>query len=571
MEENIKEVGEYIAILSRNKTILLKISSVLFVFIVFVSFMVPSVYRSTATILVEQQKISQDLLDSTATTSFADQRIQVISQRVMTTANLKKIIDKFNLYIEKQRTKSIVSIVEGMRENIQLESISSDVMNQRSGKANDVTIAFMLSFSSKSPQKAQQVANELVSLYLNENIQQRTKATVEITGFLEIESDKLKEQIEEQEIILAEFKEKNAFNLPELKELNLEMLNRAEQQMIGFDQQIRSLNERIVYLNAELVQLSPNVATFSATGERIFGAEDRLKELQANYTALSARYADSHPDSIKMRREISALEQEVGGIYDKSEYHLRLKDKRAELAAMSERYSSDYPDVKKLKQEISSLVKELEKPVRTKTKLIKSRPDNPAYIQIQAQLNAARAERASVRTSRGRMFAKMQEYEQRLIQMPQIERKYKKLLRDYDSASEKYHEVKAKLMEANMAQKMEKDQIGERFSLIEPPLTPETPFKPNRPAIALLGFILSIGMAIGYVLLKESFSQLIYGSRELMRVTGAPTLVVIPYIETEDELIKKQKSTKQMRYAIAVLIVLAILLFPFVIMSAEVP
>ena len=59
--------------------------------------LLPPTYQSTATILIEQQEIPQELVRSTIT-SFADQRVQVISQRVMTSQNLLQIIDRYNLY-----------------------------------------------------------------------------------------------------------------------------------------------------------------------------------------------------------------------------------------------------------------------------------------------------------------------------------------------------------------------------------------------------------------------------------------------------------------------------------------
>jgi uncharacterized protein involved in exopolysaccharide biosynthesis len=43
----------------------------------------PATYRSTGTILIEQQEIPEDFVRS-AVSSYADQRVQVISQRVMT-------------------------------------------------------------------------------------------------------------------------------------------------------------------------------------------------------------------------------------------------------------------------------------------------------------------------------------------------------------------------------------------------------------------------------------------------------------------------------------------------------
>ncbi len=77
---------------------------------------------------------------------------------------------------------------------------------------------------------------------------------------------------------------------------------------------------------------------------------------------------------------------------------------------------------------------------------------------------------------------KWRNYEARLEQSPQVEREYLDLNRDHENSIRRYQEVKAKLMEAEVAQQMEKDSKGERFSLIDPAQLPEKPFSPNGPA-----------------------------------------------------------------------------------------
>ena len=96
--ESGKSAREYLAALRRHKS---RSSpsprcsprSVILV----VALALPPVYRSSATILVQEQEVPPDLVRSTIT-SFADERIQVISQQVMTRAVLLQLIDKYDLY-----------------------------------------------------------------------------------------------------------------------------------------------------------------------------------------------------------------------------------------------------------------------------------------------------------------------------------------------------------------------------------------------------------------------------------------------------------------------------------------
>lgn len=566
MEEEVKGLQDYITMFKRNKNKMMLIAAVLFLLTVIIAVKWPATYKSSAIILIEQQEIPQDLVRSTVT-SYADQRIQVISQRVMSSANLKKIIKKYGLYQDEIKKEPISVVVEDMREDIHLDMVSADVVDPVSGRPTQATIAFTLSFEHESPQKAQQVANELVNLYLDENLKRRSEVATQATSFLAMEAEKLAEQIAELEKELADFKERNSTSLPELQQLNMNLMDRTDQQIMDTDRQITSLNERILYLEAELAQIDPNMSVYSATGERIYGSQDRLKSLQAEYVGLKARYSSNHPDVVKMKKEIEALEKEVGGI-DKTEIVAQLKDKRGELAALTKRYSPQHPDVKKLKQIVTNLEKELKKP--SSKRVVKNKPDNPAYIQLLAQLNAAKSDLRAMRAAKDKLMDKLDSFQEGLLKAPQVEREYQDLTRNYENAILKYREVKAKQMEADMAQAMEQGRKAERFSLIEPPLLPDEPDKPNRKVIVLLGFILSIGAALAYALLKESMNPSIYGSKGMLAATGAYPLVVIPYIENEEDLEEAKKMKLKISVAVIATIIIVIALFHFFVMPLDV-
>ena len=93
MEEQTKEFKDYIDAFRRRRKSILSVAGVIFVISVIVALLWPPTYRSAATILIEEQEIPTDLIRSTIT-SYATQRIQTISQRVMTRANLMQIIEK---------------------------------------------------------------------------------------------------------------------------------------------------------------------------------------------------------------------------------------------------------------------------------------------------------------------------------------------------------------------------------------------------------------------------------------------------------------------------------------------
>ncbi|MGD8910577.1 MAG: lipopolysaccharide biosynthesis protein, partial [Chromatiales bacterium] len=218
----------------------------------------------------------------------------------------------------------------------------------------------------------------------------------------------------------------------------------------------------------------------------------------------------------------------------------QLATQKSELASLTDRYSDKHPEVEKLQRAISDTETAIKQARRQgKSSLRKeislSEPDNPNYIQLRIQLDAAEAEARSLRQTRKDLQDKLSGYEQRLMSAPEVERKYKILIRDYENAMAMYKEITDKQMEAELAEALETERKGERFSLIEPPQLPEKPIKPNRFAMLLLSFVLSFAGGIGNIAIRESMDQTVHGAKGVFSITQAPPLAVIPYIENNQD------------------------------------
>jgi polysaccharide biosynthesis transport protein len=528
----------------RRKTLILVFSLGLLVAAA-LAILLPPRYRSAGTILIEQQEMPQELVRSTVT-SYADERVQVISKRVMTTETLLNIIRRYDLYPKERAKDTREALLARMRKDIGLKMISADVIDPRSGRPTSATIAFEVSYTSRSADLAAKVANELTTLYLNENLNNRTQLARDAATFLESEGDRLNRQIADLEVKLADFKDKNLQKLPEQTQLNMSLLDRTDEELRAAENRKDSLEQQRVYLEAQLAQLKPNSAVFSDTGERIVSSADRLKMARSQLDSARAMYAPDHPDIIRLQREVDGLEKEVateGGAKtgapstELNDLRRRLEAARASLADAKERYSPEHPDRIRLERQVVDLEAQLaaEPATPAATNTPNSTPieaDNPAFVQIQAQLSATRNDLAALAGEMAKLHAKADEYQRNVTLAPQIEKEYRELTRDYDNARLKYAEIRSKQVEAKTAQDLEADRKGERFTLIDPPLPPEEPISPNRVLIFLGGFVLSIGMTAGLLWYLEMMDSTIRGRRDLFDLTGIAPLALVPHIGT---------------------------------------
>lgn len=507
----------------------------------------PASYKSQSTILIEQQEIPEDLVRSTVT-SYADQRIEIIAQRVMTSSNLWQIIEKYKLYQDERKRETREYIIHQMREDaISRRLISAEVIDPRSGRPTEATIAFQLAFSDESPLTAQRVANELTSLFLSENLKTRTQMAEQASAFLASEATKLNATVSELEQQLATFKKENFGSLPGLTDLNLRLLDRTEQAVRENTLAQGSLKERIIYLQSELAQIDPHKSLISGNGQAVLSSTARLKLAKQQLEQARAKYSAAHPTVQKLEGEVGKLADDLS---DSEAPALKLEIYRAQLAQLQARYSDQHPSVKSLVAKIDRL----EALPKQSDKAASEGADNPAYLQIKAQLEAAQLELLSLKKQGQLLVQDLSKYEQRITDAPGIEQTFQQLTRDYQSAVLKYAEVKAKQQEANLGRALESEQKAERFTLIEPPLVPEEPSSPNRKLLAVLGLVLALGVSVGLVLLRELSDKSIRGRKALLIAVGAPPLAVIPSIATTAD----NQGARKLRWVLALGLALAL-------------
>lgn len=528
---------DYLAILWRRKWLIILPFLVLFSASFALALLLPREYRSSATILIEEADVPSELVTSTIT-GFADQRLQVISQRVMATQNLLEIIRKYDLYPEARRVRPVSEVVEAMRQKIKMDLVSAEVRDPQSGRAGEATIAFTVAFDHGSPQTAQRVANEIVSLYLSENMRERQEKATETATFLAAETRRLETSIAQLENQIADLKVQNAGSLPEQRDYNLQSIARSEQELRDLDRRAQTLNERTVYLQTEMMQTSP-YGSYVVDGQQVLRPADQLKALRVQLAALAGRYGPNHPDVVRARREVEALEKETGTGPDPASLQRQLQQVETERAKARERYTRTHPEVIRLGREADGIRAALARAqVRPQAATTAEAPDNPAYLQMQAELAAAQSEIKAVVNQQNAVRQRIAVFEQLIERTPLVERAYLPLIRALEAANGEYRDLRARQTAAELGQSLEAERKSERFSLLEPPLLPTEAVRPNRTAIVMLGFVLSLGAGIALALLAEALDSAVHSARQLVKVTGAAPIAVIPYIRTRLDVIR---------------------------------
>lgn len=555
MELEARTLGDYFSAIKYRKKLVFGLFAVVFSASVGLAFVLPSIYHSSATILIEQPEVPADMVRTTVV-SAASERVDVVTRRVMTTENLGALIRKYNLYKDEIVEGGIEAAAAKMRtSNVLVEVIEAEGADPRA--KIQPSIPFTVAFESDSPTVTQQVARELAELYLAENIKNRTEQAAEISGFFSTEVERLKLDVAEQEARLAVFKEQNAGKLPELGSLNMQVLERAENDLREIDRQIRSAEGQRITLQGQLNEIE--AAGVPIGTSKIVTPGQRLVEAQTEYYALLSKYSEGHPDVVRARKELESLRGATGGSGDRSFLEAQLSQKRLDLLAAQERYAPDHPDVRRLAAEIAGMQTQLQAAVRASATTsgtsyaLDPVRSSGAYIQIQTGINAVNAEISSLRGKQAELLGKRADFESRLAQSPQVEREYRELSRGYEASIAQLKDVQNKQVGAQLAENLENKQKGETFKMIAAPNLPVAPIRPNRLAILFLGAVFGLAAGIGAMLMADAMDDTVRGSRGVAALLNAPPLAVIPIIDARGD----KRGTLQAASIAAVGLVLA--------------
>ena len=500
---------DYLSIIRRRAPYMAGAFGAVLLIAIISAFAIPPVYLATGTIMVESQQIAENVMPS-AIRSQLDQRIDAIKQRVMTRENLLRIINKYSLFKENIAPLTTSELIEKMRSRIVVEPIRSNdaVSASRQGQP---MVAFTISFEDKRPEVTLGVVNDLITLFLDWNVKLRTEGATETTAFLTQEADKLKADVERLEALIAVHKQQNKDALPEQLTLRMTMLARAENDLHEVERDIRSAKEELRSLEVELPAAKQGLGE-----ERL---SQTLPALKAEYFRLSAVYSESHPDIRRLKLKIEAMEKTAN-------------------TPGSGAASADAP--------------------------------NLAVYRIQAKIDSSNARLSSLAEQKKILQGKISQNERAMILTPKVAQELDVLVRDRDSAQKKYEEISNKKMNAKIAESLESEQKSERFTLLEPPLLPEKPFKPDRMKILVLGLFLAIASSGGVIMLLESIDKRIRGVEALTHVLGYRPLGAILYLPIHEEGERKKRMLKRAIIAAVMALIAALVALHFLYMPLHI-
>lgn len=293
----------------RRKKIFFVVSSVLFAAtLVFAYLSAAKVYVSSATFLIEG-KTPEEMLKG-VTTSYVEERLQSITQQILSRDKLTEIIRQYQLYRSPVDQEGMENAIKQMREDIVVRTIKAEDLDKRPSRSRLTTVAFTLSYQGKDAQTVQQVASRLADLYVEKNEQTQEQLAAQAAAVLQQKMQQIKEQSEIAEQKLIDFKRQHAGELSESMSVNVDQIRRMNAQLDELNAKIAILEYKST--GAESQFSLPAGQNAAGAGQPANAPWTHLAQLKMQLVNLQSKYSDKHPDVIKTKKEIQQMEEKLG-------------------------------------------------------------------------------------------------------------------------------------------------------------------------------------------------------------------------------------------------------------------
>jgi polysaccharide chain length determinant protein (PEP-CTERM system associated) len=440
----------------------------------------PNSYRSETLILVVPQRVPESYVRSTVTARIED-RLQTISQQIMSRTRLEQIVSDFNLYpAERAEQQLMEDIVERMRtRDIAIDIVKGD--------------AFRVSYTSGDPRTAQRVTERLASLFIDESLRDREVLAEGTNQFLATQLDEARRQLVLNEKKLEEYQALHTGEMPSQMAANLQGLHNTEMALqtlgesLNRDRERRLLLERTVTDIVEAPEApAPGAAAPSEMAKTL---ADELRSAEQALLAVELKLKPEHPDVKRQRRSVNELRKRV----EAQQLEGTLATKPRAPVAM------DYARRKRLtdaKAELDNLDRQLEAKISEESRL------RGTLAMYQSRIEAAPAREAELAA----------------------------ITRDYETLQQSYRGLLQKKEESQISANLERRQIGEQFKILDPARLPEKPASPDRPRLYLLAVLAALGLGAAFAATAEYFDRTLRSESDVRAALNLMVLATVPYM-----------------------------------------
>lgn len=345
----------------------------------------------------------------------------------------------------------------------------------------------LIAAESPSAFEAALIANTFADQYRMFNLQLNRDQLTFVKNFLEEQKENKRKELQDAEDLLRSFQEKGG--------------------VIALDAQANEL----------IRQLSHFEAQSNATQIELMASEEILIKLKSNLKEQDPRLAD-YLESLTSEVYLNALQKQLSELQLQKDLAISAADPSMDISPKIKEYDTRIKDLRiKLDEKIEVL----------KAGIYASSPGE--VKELTRKIIDEELKSKSLKISRDGLEQIVKRYEQRFNTLPRTSIDLARFQRNRESTEKLYVLLEEKYQEALIN---EQSQPG-NVLIIDNAREPKNPAKPNRLLIILVGTVLGLGLAFGYVFVRNYFDNTIKTPEDIQKM-NVNVLAWIPQIDEID-------------------------------------
>ncbi len=476
------DIKRYLGILQRRRYLALAVAFGVLSLFTWGSFLMTKTYEASATVSIESVGIIKPLIQGVGVSVTTEERQRNIRNRITSRSIVERVIKTLGLDKNLKTPDQDDELATGIQRGL--------TVTMRSAGDHEPDL-FTVTYRGSNPKVVRNVVETLVKEFIEDSVRFQRSDAVGAFDFIEEQLKEYKRKLELSDRSIREFRERNPQMIPQ--------------------------NETTILGRIENFQTA-----------RIDG-QIRLKELQ--------RKRESLQKQLSGEKELT-----VAFVSRDGSPESRLNYLNNQLMLLMTKYTDDYPEVIKIKSEIEELKKQMAQATTAEKNLsanagAETRALNPVYRQIKEEMQKTETEIESL-SARMDELAKQQDVGRHILgQMPREQEEWSRLQRDRNVYQRVYDDLLQKLENARVSKNLELADKSTTYRVVDPPLLPRIPIKPNRILLIIAGLALGIAAGVGVAVGLDYYDYSFKDEDALREGLNLPVLAAVPSVVTEEDVL----------------------------------
>ena len=490
------------------------------------SYTVTPMYKSSAVVEVTEKSKENPYIKGFSQSTPISARMGEILQRVRSRSMIEDIIKELNLHENTRNELEYRNLIEQVRDGVAVTASGSSLLQISCSFTNAVA--------------CQKIVNLLTRRIIKENLELQEKETEAGIEWLNKEMEINRKKLEKADEELQKFQEQYADLLPE------ELSNRLYSSL-GWQDPFTSSTMNPPFGPEFLRPLGATQNIYSLRyqnySDTLLNQGLRLKQLQTKKATLIKQLEGE--DEFILSERVSETNPIIQSLRNE------LVGKQVQLTRLRLDSTEEHPLVKQLTREIENLQESLK---NAGTQSIKQETTalNPIYQAIKMQLSEGEREIAELEDSIELTKTFAQAAFERMEQIPEKKKELDRLRLESVNYSAAYSSLLQKRETAYVTRRLELEERGTKFRIVDNAEVPLQPFKPKRSLIVLAGFFFGLVIGGGLIVLAEATDHSFEEPNQLREFLPIPLLGATSQIMTPEE---KAFSNSKKRLAILAMLV----------------